>query len=157
MDPKDITPSTLFVAVADHDGLYAGEDGGPAKGGIGRWRVGQVGPWTSSAVLPLAYRDPATGLVHSGWLEVAEQTQAGPNGTLVCTKSQKRFSIPRKPGQRAAAVAREAGMAEPSLEAVARAEGGPTDMTEALKPLQQRKRGRPPKAAGRPMDAVIAE
>lgn len=89
-------PQTLFVAVTDSDATYAGYDGGPQRGGKGRWKAGEVGQWTADYPPPLAYRDPDDGMIWRGWLEVCTQTTLQ-DGVVKCLDSQKRFrAAPRK-------------------------------------------------------------
>src|SRR5690606_1619517 len=67
--PLEFPSDQLFVAVTETASEYAGHDGGPIKGGRGLWAKGAVGEWTSSAALPLALRDPETGMIWKGYLE----------------------------------------------------------------------------------------
>ena len=105
---------TLFVAVSDGDAVYAGEDGGPQAGGIGRWRVGRTEAWSSARAIPLAYRDPATGLIHAGWLEVVTESIPNADGTRKSTASEKRYAPPRQMERRTHAASAGAGFAESS-------------------------------------------
>lgn len=166
MAPRTFPPNTLFVAVSDRDGNYAGEDGGPQRGGIGRWRKGRVGVWTSNFPPPLAKRNPADGLIHAGWLEVVKES-AVENGVRVCIESEKIFTEPRQLMKRLVEAGNALGMAdptEPSERAVARATGGAGSMTDALLPPAQaaakarnkgRNAGGAPMPVGRASDATV--
>ena len=114
--PGTFPAGTLFVAVSDGDAVYAGEDGGPQAGGIGRWRVGRCGAWNSSKALPLAYRDPETGLIHSGWLEVVTESIPKPDGSRQATASEKRYAPHHIVDRRSRATSAAAGFAEPVTE-----------------------------------------
>jgi hypothetical protein len=139
MAPRTFPPNTLFVAVTERDDNYAGEDGGPQRGGIGRWRKGLVREWTANFPPPLAKRNPEDGLIHSGWLEVVKESILE-NGKRVCVESEKIYAEPRRPLQRLVAAGNAAGMAdptEPSERAVQRAVGGAGSMADALLPPAQ--------------------
>lgn len=158
MSPRTFPPNTLFVAVTDRDGNYAGEDGGPQRGGIGRWRKGRVGVWTADFAPPLAKRNPADGLIHAGWLEVVTES-AVENGVRICIESEKIYTEPRQAMKRLVDQGIAAGMAdptEPSARAVARATGGAGSMADALLPPAQAaakaiKKGQSRNAGGAPM------
>ena len=128
----------LYVAVADDDRVYAGEDGGPAYNGKGRWRVGEVGEWTSNRILPIAHRDPDTGMIHRGWLEEAEVTYIE-NSRVKCSKSTKHYETPETLEERRARLKRGGNkeprmvtVAEPSDAAAAQAEHGGRSVEEQL-------------------------
>jgi|GEM_PF-5691688 len=141
--PETFPPSTLFVAVSDNDGVYAGEDGGPGRGGIGRWRVGRVGTWESSSPPNMAKRDPESGLIHSGWLEVVTQTVTTDTGVLKCVTSEKRYAPAPLRDRRTSAHARAIGFAEPvspSPKAVKRAVAGKgAVLSGATAPMNERR------------------
>jgi hypothetical protein len=145
-DPQDIPttfpPGTLFVGVNDGIQQYAGEDGGPQQGGKGRWRTGEVGPWTSRRPVPLAHRDPDSGMIWKGWVEPVLRSHPNERGQLVCDESQQFFSQPIAVEQRAAAKAKQRGMMSPTAKrptskAARRARLGAPPMADALKPLGQ--------------------
>lgn len=141
--PAAYPPGTLFVAVNDGIQVYAGDDGGPAKGGKGRWRVGEVGPWTAVSAPPIAHRNPEDGLIWKGWLEEVETTRLDASGNTICVKSKKVFSEPLAMAQRSTARAAKAGQMipkpkKPSAKAQKRATLGAAPMADALKPVNQR-------------------
>lgn len=141
--PESWPRDQLFVAVCDNAQEYAGEDGGPQSGGKGRWRVGEVGVWTSKRKLPLAHRNPEDGLIWKGWLEPVVRTRRNPQDQMVCEESQKFFSVPLAQDQRAAESAKKRGMMapksrKPTSKAAARAALGAPQMADALKPLSER-------------------
>lgn len=161
--------ATRFVAVADGDRAYAGYDGGPARGGKGRWRTGEVGEWSSDYPPPLAKRDPGTGLIWTGWLEAVEDVARKDDGTLVSLKSTKVFEEPPTPEQRTPThfrpigdtmrpVQHEVGR-EPTPDAVTRAEKGPKPIKDTLTPRKKGSRmpvaSNAPPHAGRPMDQPV--
>jgi len=140
--PATFPPGTLFVAVCDDMRAYAGEDGGPQHGGKGRWRVGEVGPWTADSRVPLAHRNPEDGLIWKGWLEVCTATRTD-NGRLVAVASEKVFTEPTVSDQRARRTAEKEGKMlpkkkAPSAKATKRATQGAPSMADALKPLGER-------------------
>lgn len=96
----------VYVAVSDSDRAYAGHDGGAQTGGQGRWRVGQVGPWTAKLAVPLARRDPDSGLIRSGYLEEVLESRTKDDGTVVATRTQQLFET-REEQQARIAAARE--------------------------------------------------
>lgn len=121
--PVSFPPETLFIAVSNHDGPAAGEDGGKAVGGIGPWAKGQVGKWTSSKRLPLAIRDPKDGEIVRGWLEPVIEQHYGPNNKVI-TRSQKHYGVRTESGEWA--------LREPSATAIQRANIGLHSITTML-------------------------
>lgn len=157
-----------LVAVADGDKTYAGYDGGPARGGTGRWRVGQVGEWSADYPPPMAKRDPSTGMIWTGWLEECEDIARKDDGTLVCLKSKKVMVRPPTPEELRAKprqyyvvgdTMRPLDMVETvTPEAEARAENGPPPLRETLTPSKRSRQPRPanaPPHAGRPSDNPV--
>ncbi len=157
----------LYVAVSDRDGGYAGEDGGPAYGGKGRWRIGEVGEWTSDRTLPVAQRDPKTGLIWSGWLEEVEESHVE-NGAIKCDRSTKHYRKQETATHRRARVAAAQekavvieegfvdGQDDPSPEAVGVAVGGGKSVEEQLSGGKQKgKNGRKVQRPNNPIDAGI--
>ena len=132
----------LFVAVSDSDATYAGYDGGPQRGGKGRWKKGDVGPWQADYRVPLAKRNPDDGLIWKGWLEKVVETARRPDGSLECLKSEPIFERMPTPEQRtqkhfAEATAeseRQANAQEPSASATDRAANGGTSIKDVLTP-----------------------
>lgn len=140
--PETFPPGTLFVAVCDDLRVYAGEDGGPQHGGKGRWRVGEVGPWTADSRVPLAHRNPDDGLIWKGWLEVCTATRSE-NGRLVSVSSEKVWTEPVVADQRARRKAEKEGKMlpqkkAPTAKAKRRATLGAPQMADQLKPMGER-------------------
>jgi len=145
----------LYVAVSDSDNTYAGYDGGPQKGGRGRWKKDYVGPWMSSGRVPLAVRNPDDGLIWRGYLELVTAHRTKDDGSIVCITSEKVYEHPPKFESRskahfAAAPVAETRPATPSAEAIERASNGATPIDEVLAPSKARK-GRP-----RKLDSISA-
>lgn len=153
--PTAFPPGTLFVAVNDGIQQYAGEDGGPQHGGRGRWRTGDVAAWTSSRPVPVAHRDPETGLIWKGWLEPVVRTYRGERGQIICEESQHFYSQPMAQEQRAAENAKKRGMMvpkakKPTSKAARRATLGAPEATDALKPITAQRQAAA--AQGIPLD-----
>lgn len=132
---------TLFVAVSDSDATYSGYDGGPQRGGKGRWRKGEVGPWTADYRIPLAKRDPDHGMIWKGWLERVTETARKPDGTLECLKSEAIFERQGAVEQRTPAHFVNTGDA-PSASATDHASNGGTSIKDVLAP--NKAKGRKP-------------
>lgn len=130
--PQSFPPNQLFVAVSDRGGEVAGEDGGPRTGGRGMWYVGQVQTWNADSPVPLALRDPFTGLIWKGYVEPVLATRVD-NGRLVCEQSQPYFAVnPAAPKRK-----EKPGVSKstaPSESAVSRAKHGPGKLAPLVRP-----------------------
>ncbi len=91
-----MSEETLYVAVSESDKPYAGYDGGEQTGGRGRWRVGFVGTWTAKGAVPLARRDPKTGLIRSGYLEEVITSRVKDDGTVVAVQTKQVFETQKQ-------------------------------------------------------------
>lgn len=140
-----MSADTLYVAVSDSDKAYAGYDGGEQTGGIGRWRVGMVRPWTAKGSVPLARRDPKTGLIRSGYLEEVITSRTKDDGTVVAVQTKQVFETASEQARRLKSVRAESE--EPESETVtasakARATNGAAPLQDTLKGGRKGK-GRP--------------
>lgn len=156
LTPRTYPPETLFVGVCDGDQSYAGYDGGPGKGGRGRWRVGQVGTWTANYSPPMARRNPDDGLVWRGWLEVVTQSARNTDGSLTCLSSEKIWEKRSATAPQRSDKSLPGGA--PSAAARKRASGTGTPLEEMLGPKRARRNltgDIEPTPAGRAVDQMV--
>lgn len=124
--PESWDADQLFVAVSDRGGEVAGEDGGPRNNGRGMWYVGNVGRWTSHLPVPLALRDPVTGLIWKGYLEPVTNV----NGQYVPTSYFA--ENPGTPARKQTKASIKAS--KPSEGATSRAKHGPGKLAALVRP-----------------------
>lgn len=130
--PTAFPADQLFVAVSDRGGEVAGEDGGTRTGGRGMWLVGQVQTWTADAIVPLALRDPITGLIWKGYLEPVERSHVE-HGRIVCDVSTQ-YYVPNPANKPRQAAALPTETAQPSDAAKTRATRGARKLKDLVRP-----------------------
>jgi hypothetical protein len=151
--PTEFPADQMFVAVSESQAEFAGHDGGPIRGGRGLWAKGTVGTWTSNLAVPLALRDPATGLIWKGYLEPVTKYSYGINGVIVCNESQQYFVEPDGEQAKPKAKPKASKAVAPTTKAAQRAKTGPAPLGASLKKGPQG-----PLAAsvgGRPSDSLV--
>lgn len=142
--PSSFPAGQLFVGVSESSGEYAGY-ASPRRGGRGLWPRGGVGEWTSDDDVPLALRDPDTGIIWKGYLEPVIQSARAQDGSLECLQSQQFFAIhPSAEARREETAKRQAASkakpAAPTGKAAKRAQTGPKSHVDGMKgsmPIQK--------------------
>jgi hypothetical protein len=151
--PTEFPADQLFVAVSESAAEYAGNDGGPIRGGRGLWAKGVVGQWTANFAPPIALRDPASGLIWKGYLEPVTRYSYGLNGAIVCNESQKFYAEPMSASDTPKPEPKPLKVSAPTEKAAKRAKNSPADLGASLK--QQPTSPLARSASGRASDAAV--
>lgn len=138
--PTEFPVDQLFIAVSDRGGEVAGEDGGPRTGGKGMWLVGEVARWTSGNAVPLALRDPNTGIIWKGYLEPVLRQFLGQDGKMRTESHQFFVQNPAAPVRTAKKAPGKTSA--PSEAAQKRAANGPGKLAPLVRPEGAQNRNR---------------